>query len=386
MEIIKGLNIIIIAVLLISCSKEENNVKYTPIEVKSISDEVHANSFFEMDTFLRLSNTALLGRIEKIIISDSLIYVLDNIPKLVCFDSSGRVKFNINKTGKGPDEFLKLIDFSVDPIHKSLVLLDERQMKVLFFNSENGKFIKNAGIKFYPNNIKMVQDELYFYNPYTNVRDNKYHYSLIMTSLDNSNIERKWIKHDDINRLYFTFTKHHFFTGDEGTYFINRMDNKIYELSENNLKLKYQISGLDFFDMSNIDKSKKNIEVFDDIKKSDKFYSIQNFSECSDYIYFTVHKKNRAYVVLYNKLKKEVEFCSSMLLTKPTKELPLFTSDLMGIKNGKLFGIIEPITIIGMKNHPKTPKLEIFSNSWSDLKVTDNPILVFYSVKNEKIK
>lgn len=386
MKALKKLNAILIAALLISCSIEnENRVKFTSIEIKSISDEVRTNLYFEMDTFIRLSNDVPLGKIERIIISDSLIYVLDNIPKVICFDYYGQVKFKIDKKGKGPNEFLKLIDFSIDSNNKTLALLDERQMKVMLFNSENGEFLKNIRIKFHPNNIKLDNNELYFYNPYTTVKDNEYQYSLISSSLLSNNKENKWIQHEEINRLFFSFTLNHFFDGVNGTYFINRMDNRIYKLSENSLTLNYQIEGLTFFDNSKIDLNKKSIDAFQEIKASEKFHSIQNFCDCANYIYFTVHKKNIEYVVLYDKLNEEVVFCSSLLLTKPTNELPLFTTDLIGNKNGELFGVIEPSRIIGMKNHPKTPKLDFFSNWCPDLKVTDNPIVVFYSIKYEKV-
>jgi hypothetical protein len=59
-----------------------------------------------------------------------------------CFDSEGKYLFKIQKRGQGPDEYMWLDDFTVDPFNNQLILLDAFGA-ILLYDLE-GKFISKT--------------------------------------------------------------------------------------------------------------------------------------------------------------------------------------------------------------------------------------------------
>jgi hypothetical protein len=68
-----------------------------------------------------LSNDVPLGESERILIFDEKIYILDNEPKIVCFEMNGKVRFKIDSRGPGPKEYANIKDFGIDRKTKKLL-------------------------------------------------------------------------------------------------------------------------------------------------------------------------------------------------------------------------------------------------------------------------
>ena len=80
------------------------------------TDSLNASTIFEKMEFIRLSNDQLIGRISKALIMGNYIYVLDLTQSaILCFDKAGRFINLFSKVGRGPDEYLELNDFDIDP-------------------------------------------------------------------------------------------------------------------------------------------------------------------------------------------------------------------------------------------------------------------------------
>lgn len=96
-------------------------------------------------TKLSTSPKCLIGRIDKFYIyNDQFVFISDN--KLFMFNKNGKFLFKLNKTGKGPHEYITLTDVY---INKSGIIniLDKKGRKILKYNS-SGKHLKtfNTGL------------------------------------------------------------------------------------------------------------------------------------------------------------------------------------------------------------------------------------------------
>lgn len=97
--------------------------------------------------FLRLetSDDCLLGDITKIIESDSLIYILDELKgdakRIFAFDRNGNFKRQISKIGQGPGEYIQLRTFDIRS--DTLYMLDDYYNIIMRFDP-NGRFIDQS--------------------------------------------------------------------------------------------------------------------------------------------------------------------------------------------------------------------------------------------------
>ena len=99
---------VIVTFFLYSCSnsktrsidKEDlpiDNINIQNINIK-LTDSAfrHVDNLLHTESYTILSNDEPLGIVERIIIEDSLIYILDNMPKIVCFNKKdGSIKWKI---------------------------------------------------------------------------------------------------------------------------------------------------------------------------------------------------------------------------------------------------------------------------------------------------
>ena len=61
--------------------------------------------YFDLDSIVVLSAQSLVGEIQRTLVADDRIFILDNLPKITCFDMQGNLVYEINTPGGGPEEF-----------------------------------------------------------------------------------------------------------------------------------------------------------------------------------------------------------------------------------------------------------------------------------------
>lgn len=95
--------------------------------------------------YVPLKTSEPIGIIEKIIIYEDKIYVLD-AQKAECifiFDMKGNLLRTLNDKGRGPKEYLGLEDMSIDKVRRELIINDRLMGGLLHFTLE-GDFIKKS--------------------------------------------------------------------------------------------------------------------------------------------------------------------------------------------------------------------------------------------------
>jgi hypothetical protein len=147
--------------LIIGCSKKGKNA-LSPVKsndsllVINVDDVQEAmmkkySDFFSDVHPIILDNTsqALLGMLSKMEVVDSLLILLDiGVAKSAfVFNHQGDFIRKIGSLGQGPGEYLGVYDFTIDPVHKNIMLLDSWSQRIHVYNLQTGEYIRSITLK-----------------------------------------------------------------------------------------------------------------------------------------------------------------------------------------------------------------------------------------------
>lgn len=125
-----------------------------PAKTVEVSDDIRTSFFDNVSEYevipLEASDEALLSNIMKIRIYKEMIYLLNGYGNLTlkAFDTDGRFVSEISRKGRGPEEYVELRNFEIDPTRDELLLLDGGGQKILIYKL-NGDFIREVKIPVY---------------------------------------------------------------------------------------------------------------------------------------------------------------------------------------------------------------------------------------------
>jgi hypothetical protein len=105
---------------------------------------------------------SLLGRADAIQLFDGYLYIIDShIAKtLLVFDLEGKFVRKIGGIGRGPGEYIRIVDFTIDKENKILYILDDLGLKANKYKTTDGSYIGSINMHFGRTNIMSIQ----FYN------------------------------------------------------------------------------------------------------------------------------------------------------------------------------------------------------------------------------
>lgn len=112
------------------------------IEIKVGNDNFEKlGDYLKAVSYVQLAHDPLIGNVKEIQIKDERIYLQDSFSRILCYDMRGNLAFKIEAQGNGPGEYAQINAFAVNEEKRELVLYDNMQQKLLFYNSVYGKFI-----------------------------------------------------------------------------------------------------------------------------------------------------------------------------------------------------------------------------------------------------
>lgn len=153
---------IVFCLVLFSCTKNNSTphltkqIKDSPLMTKVDSDfqvidvdcaiKVDMNFIISKLTsilYVPLKSTELIGAINKAIIYDEKIYILDAFitERLFIFDKQGNLLKIISDKGEGPSEYAGLSGMCIDPDRKEICLNDRMSISKLYYNLD-GNFLQ----------------------------------------------------------------------------------------------------------------------------------------------------------------------------------------------------------------------------------------------------
>lgn len=104
---------------------------------EGIQDKVSSVEYLVLD----LPQGCVLGGMDKVIVSESGIYVGDyQSQKIFVFDTDGKMRSVLDRRGRGPGEYVQIQSFSVDK--GKIYVLDQFEMKVLTYEAETLEYLR----------------------------------------------------------------------------------------------------------------------------------------------------------------------------------------------------------------------------------------------------
>lgn len=381
------LNYFIAIVIFSSCNSSQNEnlelSKSTPTTIYKI-DGSFANIFSWNDKVdveqiipLETSSKSLIVDINKVIINNNNIYILDTRNyNLIVFDQNGKFIQKIGTIGKGPGEYIEIRDFDIS--NGFIYTLDYR--KIHKYNLNDGKFIetidlvldKNDGLN--PTNIIAFNDDHYYLwngNPDVYKPKEKTYFQLFE------------YKHDKIVSNYFAY-KYKIMDGNRfnkrasGGYFMLPQDGEycIYKIDDDNIQNDFKLDfGKDSIPSEFFNK-KHGSEYFNIYLKSKYYKMINQIHELpKNKLYFScIGPGSYNYEGLIDRKTEEVYF---------GKRDIKFSPKIMFSDNKYIYGFYKPHQIVNNLNqgNSKNQIFEFLKKNVGKIQDTDNFILVKLSIK-----
>jgi hypothetical protein len=331
---------------------------------KLITDNLYLTEIIPLET----SDNCLISSIKRIIKSEELIIILDINDEVLFFSKKGRFLHKISDKGTGPNEYLNIIDMTIDVDNNNLILYSE-DYKLHFYDLD-GNNLTNINTN---NSDRLFECIMYdrgnvlFYNSYQ-PDDPLIHVYSLKTN--------RFIKDAGTNDYavpFFIRPNGRPIVKSKSIWYINSLDNHLSDFNKND---KYRIEG------ANMDESKSLLEFspsdFQSIlKKIDTrniCYSFSSVRETSRSIFF---KSNVHGLIWLNKLDNKIIWSDQILYDSNTglKNLNYYPHDaddnkIMFIADTESFSSINENALIIKKNIDVIRDFEMTKDS--------NPILLFY--------
>lgn len=354
------------------------NQKGTDIKLSEVCNEIQY-------CFLETSDECLIDKIDKIMIDDSLIFIY-NKHQFFIFNLSGKFKRKIGKLGKGPGEFLRIMDFTINNNKNLIFIYDSDQQKIICYDYK-GFFKFEFKIGSYPTRIACINHDFLIlsYVLPDFIANENYGFSkfdmqgnLINKFFDRSSEDAK----TSMSSTFLARLNHYC---DSLTYWEINLD-VIFRLDKGKLIPRYTVD----YESNN---SAKDMNVI-----SENIFRYSYFIETKKYLFFLRGIYNEKIKhLMYNKDTKEIK---NVLF--PTKDLNLmlrtgFINDIDGgfpflpydaLENGRLYCTFYPYELknlvenniygnIKIQNQKQQEQLyQRIKNS----KTLDNPIIMFINM------
>lgn len=327
---------------------------------------------------LKLSNKELIAEVSKIKFSETHIYILDEIRQtLFVFTNDGSLVKVLNDSGNGPGEFGKLTDFTFDHQTNQLIVLDNNNRKLLFYDSL-GRFKEENRFSFHARNLDKSEETIVLYNDF-NERLSDFNFN-IFTSDTTGTInkhffpfDRKRTKTNRVKKTYLTRDK-------DMINYIGHYDRNWYKFKGDSAWLAYNIDFGDFNAPPDI--IDNQLDAF-----AGYAHGISYFHETNNHLVFTYRYINKFKTVYFN---KESGNLLHGLTSIPHMAYIGLAYNVIGTKDDYFVQTINPQQFLHLldkygdrfgdptelrENHKE------FYETMSNTNENDNPIIIFFKLK-----
>ena len=378
---------IFVCVMIVSCSEtpgEVTTISFNPnAEIRCISE---TGVIKKMKLVKLESDSCAVGKIDKIICNDSLLYIMDAYitNEVYVFTQEGRFVSKISRRGHGKYEYTQLSDIFFDTNNNTLCLLSRDDQKVISFTPDGKKVLGESRLpKAFSHMVPTTDGYIgYMLNcsqnpsmPY-NVWTLDKSFSLLdgYIPIDRQLESRS---NDGINTLSTYVTK---------SYFKPEYVNTIYQIENGKVCERYK---LDFGEKTFPDLSSVSHEDEDEWSKLDmeKIANIYNYEETDDYILMDFVMDGLYRLGVYYKHNQTSEITS---LDSYENEYLLSFGWIKGMDQSAIYSVVEYEDVYDVwVGHDKyTNYEEEFPNQVNNLRKlfpkleeNGNPFIAIYSLK-----
>ncbi len=293
---------------------DENDVIHLKINPTSF----HDNQFSDLieDAFLvqlETSSESLIGEIEKVLIEDDKIFVLDRVlHEIKIFNINGKYLGKIANMHRGPGGYYDISKFSVSKNGELIEIYDNRGFKFRTYNLNN-EFVEESSLDYMVRDfIKLKNDKKIVYSgflPSYNMDEFPKLSRLLFCNGFNiyqSAFEYIYSETNPISSLVGGYSYLSYY-GDTIVFGPEIASFDIFHIYNDSIKKKYQIDfGTDFMPPINVNSTEGEIDNFLKSNLRKEFAWIYLVLESSKYLFVRYALKNKECFFLFDKVDRKI--------------------------------------------------------------------------------
>lgn len=374
-----------------SYQSNKERLKSIQIDDLSYQKEVNYDSIlYNLKKFTLESNEDLfIGSVDKVILSDGILYIMDkNIShSIFSYDISGKFIFKISDLGEGPEQYRELRDFTVSESSSFLSVLDFAGRNILRYDKMSGEFLGKERLS---NNV---------YYGAIETSSNQFSIGHIQNCDLFGNCKNLTLLNNnyEVDTSFFNIPKNLrnfalkpnqvFSRNKNNVYYTELLNDTIYQIDFSN-KQMMAIFSVDFQEYSmpdNFKYSSNNSDADNLIKyylEENKTLGFNKYYVGDSLLYFNFGKPNLRYVFYNYYSEKGVSF------DRHLTNNPYLAGEIVGVYNDKFISVISNEILLKLKMNFYTPDSLIvrekyleFYNHVKNIDQGSGPMIVFFSVK-----
>ena len=351
---------------------------------------------------LETNELCLIGRINKIMVFDQYIFVLDNTiaNSLYMFDKEGRFIRKIGSVGQGPGEYIGISDFAIDRVNRTIYIIGSRLPRIHKYDLATGKFIqtihldRNDRSKRFMHFVS-VGGKLYAEGLFVEHSDKNY----LLYSVDESSGKEKdnFLNVMEYNKGISVLQSHTIFypfilRGNGDALFFQSFMNHIIEITKDGVFSLIEFKGKNLltpdeskrtYEFSNMNNRQNSSRIFE---ATDKYMRVVAYIEKGDHIIVDMMKGFQLHRFLINKKTKETSifekcYLDDLLYNDGRGFFPAFGCNDV---NGAYYYVNDSRKTLTFQELAKAGSLSpdiIGLEKLAKLDSEDNPILFYYEFK-----
>jgi len=389
-----------VSTLFVSCVKTRDK-SITPtykIDPETSKVFLYSEHFDELK-YLKLELDLLnpIGRIKQLICYNDGYFIFDNITnKVFHYSLEGKIRFVLNRKGKGPGEYQEISSISLSYPDSLLVIYDKSAASIKFYSTLNGRFKKALYLQYLPLSITYFGDEKIVaymnFNSHPKEVHEKEPHNLIYFN-DPAKILSSFLPYDP-NLAFPNYSANTFTGSGSRKFFTPPFYNEVFVLDSKSCTPFLTIDfGKYNFNEKVFEGTNSSSERSSNLYKSNLVFSKFNFHEFSKYYFFNFTWKGTVHRVLINKENNNVSVFNAS--KNDINQYPGET--FLGCSGNKMYFAIEPFDMIATRNQLFSAAMNGFTPSkerekfkqaylsidsiFGKLHDTDNMILGIYNLK-----
>ena len=329
---------------------------------------------------LETNEDYLIGEIDKIQIYNGFYFILDkrSAKSLFVFDENGKFKYSIKSQGKGPLEFIRPYDFTIDFDSNQLIIFDGKLSKLVFYEIGSGKPLKEKRLYYRFHNIAYSGKGVFCFSSHGD--DNSHlssidKYLLYMTD-STFKLKNKFLleKRNSNNNYYLRND----LTQISGVNYAPRFKNKVFKIKDSIIYELYDIS----FDDIEVNETAYDLEFSKFREKTENgFYFMGTYVEGNKVDFFELKSARKTISIFRDKTNGML--AGGDILTFDPLKLP-FYSDPVTSDNDEFISYLEAHSLSHIKESIKESELkelpELFYSLIQKTSDDDNPIIIRYKI------
>jgi hypothetical protein len=346
---------------------------------------------------LESSDSSIFGRLERVIVRDSLFVISDEYG-VYFYSFKGRFVSKIRRQGLGPGEYRVISDIGISKAADTVEVMDNQSRKLLQYTRE-GKLLREYQIPLVANSFVRRGSFLSFYSgneinpvaPYAlNVASDAGDFRILSSFFK--------INPEHARYLHIMYTFNFAEDGRDGYFFFQPLNDTIYSLRQN---LTLQPAVIIDFQRSKINQEKlfsRNyadiMEFFVELKQRKWAFNVANVVSSISFLSFTYHIGDRTIWVVYDKDADSAKQIESVFFPYEGASRLRLTPELVPVSSwgDQLIFALEPYLIKatvdtlrakslkGTSDETRQATNEIYGLD-SRLKLDDNPVLIVAKLK-----